>query len=290
MRLASSDGWMAWPAPAKLNLFLRITGQRPDGYHTLQTLYRLLNWGDTVWIRRRDDGAIARQGVSVPGLLAQDDLTIRAAQLLQQETACACGADLRLDKRIPVGGGFGGGSSNAASVLVALNALWQLDLEQSALMALGRQLGADVPIFIHGYSAWGEGIGDQLSTVELPPAAYLIIDPGIQSKTCELFQTANLTRDASLVTIEDYQTQPTLGNAFLPILRQREPLIDAALTALSAFGVPCLTGAGSGCFVAFPTRHRAEQALAQLPKTLHAWVAEGISRSPLLDTLMAYRR
>ncbi|KTF33197.1 4-(cytidine 5'-diphospho)-2-C-methyl-D-erythritol kinase [Xanthomonas vesicatoria] len=285
--MAALDGWSAWPAPAKLNLFLQIIGRRADGYHLLQTVFRLLGWGDTIHLCLRSDGLIRRVGDSLPGVAEDDDLVVRAARLLQSSTGTRTGAEIRVDKRIPAGGGFGGGSSDAATVLVALNALWSLGLPVDALAALGLQLGADVPVFVRGHNAWAEGVGEQLTPIALPPAAYLLVDPGVHVPTPALFQSQELTRDAAPVKIADFASGSQLDNAFEPVLRRREPAVEAVFQALSQIGTPRLTGSGSGCFVEFATRAAAEQALAQLPGSLRAWVVEGAAHSPLLDALDA---
>lgn len=282
-------GWSYWPAPAKLNLFLQITGRRADGYHELQSVFRLLDWGDEVGLRVRQDGQIRRVGESVPGVAEADDLVVRAARALQQATGCALGADIAVRKRIPAGGGFGGGSSDAASVLVVLNALWRTGLGVDALAALGLQLGADVPVFVRGHNAWAEGVGEKLQPISLPQAWYVIADPGVHVPTVALFAAQDLTRDAKPVKIADFASGTVLGNAFEPVLRRREPAVDAVLNALSQVGRARLTGSGSGCFVEFATRAAAEQALADLPRQLRAWVAAGVARSPLLDALESTR-
>ncbi|MCD9086082.1 4-(cytidine 5'-diphospho)-2-C-methyl-D-erythritol kinase [Stenotrophomonas sp. SY1] len=278
-------GWSYWPAPAKLNLFLHITGRRADGYHELQTVFRLLDWGDRIGLRLREDGQIRRDGPSVAGVAEADDLVVRAAIALQKAANCGKGADIRVEKRIPAGGGFGGGSSDAATVLVALNALWETGLSEDALAAIGVQLGADVPVFVRGRSAWAEGVGEKLQPLDLPEACYVLVDPGVHVPTAELFRSPDLTRDALPVKIADFASGTVLGNAFEPVLRRREPAIEAVFQALSGIGRARLTGSGSGCFVEFTTRAAAEQALAKLPKELRAWVAAGVDRSPLLDAL-----
>ncbi len=285
--MAALDSWSAWPAPAKLNLFLQIVGRRADGYHLLQTVFRLLDWGDAIHLRLRSDGLIRRIGDSLPGVAEDDDLVIRAARLLQSSTGTRAGAEIRVDKRIPAGGGFGGGSSDAATVLVALNALWRLGLPVDAVAALGLRLGADVPVFVRGHNAWAEGVGEQLTPIALPDAAYVLVDPGVHVPTPALFQSQELTRDAAPVKIADFASGSLLDNAFEPVLRRREPAVEAVFQALSQIGTPRLTGSGSGCFVEFATRAAAEQALAQLPDSLRAWVVEGAAHSPLLDALDA---
>lgn len=282
-----APGGSAWPAPAKLNLFLHITGRRPDGYHALQTVFRLLDWGDTVHLRPRPDGVIARVGESVSGVAEADDLLVRAAKLLQIEGNSSQGADIAVEKRIPAGGGFGGGSSDAATVLVALNRLWGLDLPVDELARLGLKLGADVPVFVRGRNAWAEGVGEELVPVELPPRWYLLVDPGVHVPTAALFRSPDLTRDAAPAKIADFASGHLLDNAFEPVLRRREPAVEAVFKALSQLGTPRLTGTGSGCFVEFEDRASAEAALAKLSEGLRAWLAEGAACSPLLAALEA---
>lgn len=295
MSAANADaGWSIWPAPAKLNLFLRIVGRRPDGYHLLQTVFRILDWGDTISIRVRDDGRIVRHGDSAPGVAEADDLTVRAAKLLQSTAKIAQGADIAIEKRIPSGGGLGGGSSDAATVLRALDRLWGCDLGVDALAELGLRLGADVPVFVRGENAWAEGLGERLTPIDLPPAWYLLVAPGIHAATAELFQAAELTRNAAAATMSDFVSDPflqgqALGNAFEPVLRRREPAVEAVFAALRSAGTARLTGSGSVCFVEFADRESAERALDRLAKPLPsgftAWIAAGAPRSPLLDAL-----
>lgn len=282
-------GWSIWPAPAKLNLFLRITGRREDGYHLLQTVFRLLEWGDTIRLRIREDGQVRRLGPSLPGVEEADDLTVRAAKLLQTAAKVPLGADISLEKRIPAGGGFGGGSSDAATVLMALDMLWGTHLGPDRLAALALQLGADVPVFVRGENAWAEGVGERLTPIALPPAWYLLADPGVHAPTAALFRSSELTRDASPATISDFVSGVPLGNAFEPVLRAREAAVEAVFAALSQVGSPHLTGSGSGCFVEFASRESAEAALAALPAGLQVWLAAGAARSPLHVALEAYR-
>ncbi len=295
MSTANADaGWSVWPAPAKLNLFLRIVGRRPDGYHLLQTVFRILDWGDTISIRVRNDGRIVRRGESAPGVDEADDLIVRAAKLLQSTAKIAQGADIAIEKRIPSGGGLGGGSSDAASVLRALDRLWGCDLGVDALAELGLRLGADVPVFVRGENAWAEGLGERLTPIGLPPAWYLLVAPGIHAATAELFQAAELTRNAAAATMSDFVSDPflqgqALGNAFEPVLRRREPAVEAVFAALRSAGTARLTGSGSVCFVEFADRESAERAFdgldKPLPSGLTAWIAAGAPRSPLLDAL-----
>ena len=281
----AADGWSAWPAPAKLNLFLHITGRRTDGYHELQTVFRLLDWGDTVYLRPRDDGGIRRIGDSIPGVDEADDLLVKAAISLQLATKSQQGVDISIEKRIPAGGGFGGGSSDAATVLSVLNRMWGLNWPVQRLADLGLTLGADVPVFVHGRNAWAEGVGDRITPIDLPPAWYVLAFPGVHAPTAELFRSDHLTRDSSPATIANFLTGSLSGNAFEPVLRKRENAVDSVLNALSVIGIPRLTGSGSGCFVEFATRDQAIQALQRLPAQLDARVAEGAARSPLLDAL-----
>jgi len=284
---AQVDGWSSWPAPAKLNLFLLVTGRRDDGYHALQTVFRLLDWGDTIHLRLREDGAIRRVGASVPGLPEHEDLVVRAANLLRKEGKSAPGVDIRVDKRIPSGAGLGGGSSDAATVLRALDRLWQLDLGVERLAALGLALGADVPVFVRGHNAWAEGVGESLRSVALPPAWYLLADPGVHVNTGALFQSAELTRNAAPATMADFVSGVSLGNAFEPVLRRREPAVEAVFQVLAEIGTPRLTGTGSGCFVEFATRELAEAAQARIASRVSTRVVGGAARSPLLDALEA---
>ena len=289
----ASEGWSRWPAPAKLNLFLRITGRRADGYHTLQTVFRLLDWGDVVHLRSRRDGVIARVGAGAEGVSEVDDLMVRAAKILQKESNGHQGADIGIEKKIPMGGGFGGGSSDAATVLVVLDRLWNLNLGIDRLAALGLQLGADVPVFVHGHNAWAEGVGDELTAVDLPPAWYVVASPGVHSATAALFQAPDLTRNAAPAKIAGFLSGSSpsgavLDNAFEPVLRRREPAVEALFAQLARIGRPRLTGSGSGCFVEFADRESAEAALASLPPGLHAWLARGADRSPLLDAMEGF--
>ncbi|MBC7988694.1 MAG: 4-(cytidine 5'-diphospho)-2-C-methyl-D-erythritol kinase [Luteimonas sp.] len=285
----AGHGWSSWPAPAKLNLFLRITGRRTDGYHALQTVFRLLDWGDEIRLRPRDDGRVLRHGMGASGVAEADDLAVRAAKLLQKSANIAKGLDIIVEKNIPTGGGFGGGSSDAATVLVAANALWSCGYAIDALAELGTALGADVPVFIRGHNAWAEGVGEVLTPIDLPDAWYVLVDPGVHAATAELFQAFELTRNAAPATIADFVSGKPLGNAFEPVLRRREPAVDAVFEALARIGSPRLTGSGSGCFVEFADRESAEAALATLPQGLKAWLAAGAARSPLLDALDANR-
>jgi 4-diphosphocytidyl-2-C-methyl-D-erythritol kinase len=285
--MSDGQGWSEWPAPAKLNLFLHLSGRRADGLHELQTVFRLLDWGDRVGLRVREDGAIRRVGGDTAHLPQDEDLVVRAARALRDVSGTVLGADLKVAKTIPAGGGFGGGSSDAATVLRVLDRLWGTHLGEDTLAKIGLALGADVPVFVRGRNAWAEGVGEHLFPIELPPAWYLIVDPGVHVPTRELFQAPELTRDAAPATISDFVSGTVLGNAFEPVLRQRQPRVDAVLTELSRHGQARLTGTGGGCFVEFGNEAQARQAQSALPAAWRSHVVAGAARSPLLDALEA---
>jgi 4-diphosphocytidyl-2-C-methyl-D-erythritol kinase len=284
-----------WPAPAKLNLFLHVTGRYPDGYHALQTLFQLIDRCDRIGLAVREDGRIERHAglAEVP---ADSDLAVRAARLLQQQCGVALGADIHVLKHIPTGGGLGGGSSDAATVLLALNHLWRTGLPLETLAALGLTLGADVPVFVHGRSAWGEGRGEQLIPVRLPERWYLVVHPRVHVSTAEVFQAPELTRNFALITIPglagtgcgavDLPAGTT--NACEPVVRARYPVIAEALDWLGgqrdARGRPLaarLTGTGSCIFAAFDHWQEAERIAARVPDQWSSFVARGLARSPL---------
>jgi len=278
------------PAPAKLNLFLHITGRRDDGYHELQTIFQLLDYGDELSLSRRDDGTLRlttsgmRDLADVP---PADNLVLRAARALRE---CAgvgsAGADIHLHKRLPLGGGLGGGSSDAASALLGLNRLWELGLREDDLAALGRELGADVPVFVRGHSAWGEGIGDVLSPVKLPERWYLVIHPGCHASTTSLFSHPELTRDSPAITIRAFFAGPT-RNDFEALLRRLSAPVDEALNWLDSFGQARLTGSGACIFASFGTQAEADAVAVRVPDGWRAFVARGVDRSPALVSLDA---
>jgi 4-diphosphocytidyl-2-C-methyl-D-erythritol kinase len=280
--------WTIWPAPAKLNLFLRITGRRPDGYHELQTVFRLLDWGDEIRLRLRDDGEVQRLG-DLPGVPAPTDLVVRAALLLQRHADVATGVDIEVEKRIPMGGGLGGGSSDAATVLVALNQLWKLDLGEDVLAELGRQLGADVPVFVRGRSAWAEGIGEQLTPLTQPSRHYVVVDPHESVPTAALFQAPELTRNAPRATISSFASGETTENAFAPVVRARHPRVAAALDWLGSFGQARLSGSGGCVFLEVRSFDRAMMIAGQCPAAFTAQVAAGVDVSPLQHALARHR-
>ncbi len=282
---SAPDGWSLWPAPAKLNLFLRIVGRREDGYHLLQTVFQLLDWGDTVALRPRADGRILRHRGAV-GVAPQDDLALRAAEALRRRAgSVGAGADIDLAKRIPQGGGFGGGSSDAATVLVALNHLWDLGLGEDDLAELGLTLGADVPVFVRGASAFAEGVGERLTPLALPERCYLLVDSGVQVPTAELFRAPDLTRDCPATTISGFISGSVSENVFEPVLRTRSPEIAAMLDRLGQFGRAQVTGTGGGLFVAFDHPDAAQAARQALPQGWRSWVVRGVNESPLRQRL-----
>ncbi|BFI96848.1 MAG: hypothetical protein RSP_23580 [Rhodanobacter sp.] len=281
---ASPDGWTRWPAPAKLNLFLRITGRRADGYHELQTVFRLLDWGDELRIRVRADGGICRvSGAS--GVAEQDDLVVRAARLLRGHAPGPSGADIAVEKRIPMGGGLGGGSSDAATALVALNHLWRCGLDEDALAELGRQLGADVPVFVRGRSAWAEGVGERLTPLALPRRHYVVLDPHEHVPTAGLFQAPELTRNAPRATISSFVSGETAENAFTPVVRARHPRVAAALDWLGRHGAARLSGSGGCVFLELRSREQAQAIADRCPAMFTAHVATGVAISPLHEAL-----
>lgn len=267
------------PAPAKLNLFLHVLGRRADGYHRLQTVFQLLDRGDELEFTPRADGAIVCHG-ELPGVAAQDNLIWRAAQSLQQAGGAALGAEIRLEKRLPLGGGLGGGSSNAATCLLALNRLWGLDWTLDRLAALGLTLGADVPLFVRGHSAFAEGVGEQLAPVDLAPAWYCILTPDCMVSTAAIFNDPELTRDTAPTTISAFVADPEAGhNDCWPVVAQRYPPVLEAFQWLSQFGEARLTGTGASVFLALPTKAAAQRVAARSP--LPALVARGVNISPL---------
>jgi 4-diphosphocytidyl-2-C-methyl-D-erythritol kinase len=277
----------AWPAPAKLNLFLHVTGRRDDGYHELQTLFQLIDLADELSFVPRADGVIHRVAgpAEVP---AAEDLCLRAARRLREASGSATGVDIRLDKRIPIQGGLGGGSSDAATTLVALNEIWGLHLPAAALAEIGLGLGADVPLFVHGRSAWGEGIGEVLTPLELPEKHFAIVFPGVGIATAEVFQAPELTRKTPKTTIRGF-LRAGGHNDCEPVVAGRSPEVRRALAWLGEKGDARLTGTGSSVFAAFADRAAAQAALAGLPPGWRGFVARGLDRSPLQERLAAER-
>jgi len=278
-------GETRWPAPAKLNLFLHVTGRRADGYHQLQTVFQLIDLCDTVVIDVLADGRIERpEGpVDVP---PEADLTVRAARALQAASGVRLGASMRVVKRIPMGGGLGGGSSDAATVLLALNELWGCGLGVDELARIGLPLGADVPVFVRGSSAWGQGVGEDLQPLELPESWYVVIHPGVAVGTRDVFQSPELTRNSPVITIRAF-FQSGGRNDCEPVVRARYPEVAEALDWLGRFAPAKLTGTGSCIFAPCPSAIEAERLAARVPDRWTSFVARGLNVSPVHERLLA---
>ncbi len=290
--------WSTWPAPAKLNLFLHVNARRPDGYHELQTLFQLLDHGDEVHLRVRGDGRIERLGG--PAQIApEDDLAVRAARALAAHAGAASGevpgADIRIDKRIPMGGGLGGGSSDAASTLLGLDRLWGLDLGVETLAAIGLGLGADVPVFVHGRSAWGEGVGERLAPVRIEPAWYLVLTPPVHVATAAVFGDPALTRDTPRLKMADFLREGVSGecgrlsardvlqrtaNDCEPVVRRLHPEVGEALDRLGRDAPARMTGTGASVFALVGDEDEAGRLLAARPQGWSGFVARGLDAAP----------
>ncbi|HEX9206951.1 MAG TPA: 4-(cytidine 5'-diphospho)-2-C-methyl-D-erythritol kinase [Steroidobacteraceae bacterium] len=277
-----------WPAPGKLNLFLHVVGRRPDGYHELQTAFQFIELQDSIAFFERPVGCIERL-VEVPGVPADQDLVVRAAGLLAEHARALGrpldqGVAIQLDKRLPMGGGVGGGSSDAATVLVALNELWRVGLSVEALAALGLRLGADVPVFVRGRAAWAEGVGERLTPVDFPEPVFVLLRPAVAVSTAEVFKAPELTRDSPAMTITGF-LQAGGRNDCEPVVRHRYPEVAAALDWLARYAPARLTGTGSCVFAAMPDEASAAAVVREAPVRWQAWVTRGRNRSPLLERL-----
>jgi 4-diphosphocytidyl-2-C-methyl-D-erythritol kinase len=309
------------PAPAKLNLFLHVVGRRPggmtrcaqasgagmpplrllpqsagsasnvseaDGYHLLQTLFRFIDLHDTLHFTLRKDGVVHRTN-TIEVVPEDEDLCVRAARLLQRETGCALGADIAVEKRIPMGGGLGGGSSDAATTLIALNRLWSLGLTRKRLMELGLRLGADVPVFVFGENAFAEGVGEQLQAYPLEEAWYVVLFPPVQVPTARIFAHPELTRDTVSITMRALlkgQTEQPLRNDLQPVVCGLYPEVANYMAWLDKFGKAMMTGSGACVFAEFASRNQAEAVLQQLPHEMHGVVAQGLAKHPLHDWVL----
>lgn len=273
---------LACPAPAKLNLFLHVTGRRADGYHLLQTAFQLIDRCDTLDFEVRDDGQIIRSN-DVPGVPAETDLIVRAARLLQDKTQCQLGANLTLHKILPMGGGLGGGSSDAATTLIALNRLWHTGLSKTELMSLGLQLGADVPFFIFGENAFAEGVGEELQAIQTPERWFVVIEPGVQVPTPAIFSAKELTRDSKIVRIADFSSNAEMfwKNDLQTVACAMFPEVDEAVRWLSQFGNAKMTGSGACVFCAFADESAADKVIAQMPERWTSWKAKALNRHPM---------
>ncbi len=271
------------PAPAKLNLFLHVVGRRADGYHLLQTAFRLLDWGDTLDFERRDDGAVRRRS-ALAGVPEAQDLVVRAARLLQAHTGTRFGADITVHKALPMGGGIGGGSSDAATTLIALNRLWRTGLSRAELQALGLQLGADVPVFVFGADAFAEGVGEALQALALPPAWYVIVSPGVGVPTAEIFSAEDLTRNTELIKMPDFAASTT-RNDLQPVACRRYPEVQRAIDWLAQHAPARMTGSGACVFAQVASEEEADRITASCPPRWTAWKARSLPRHPLYEWL-----
>ena len=294
-----------WPAPAKLNLFLHVLGRRADGYHELETVFQLLDRGDEIALEVRVDGEI-RRPLGADGVAAEDDLTVRAARLLARHTGCGLGVDIHVRKQVPLGGGLGGGSSDAATTLCVLNRLWDLRLTLDDLARIGLELGADVPVFVHGTSAWARGVGDRLQAVRIEPEAWFaVVTPACAVATGEVFGAPSLTRNTPESTIRSFLhagheqiagALPVLDLSRLlesghndcePVARGCHAAVDEALRWMGRFAGARMTGTGASVFAPFGSEDEARAALAHLPGNWQGFVARGVNRSPLRAALEA---
>lgn len=275
-------------APAKLNLFLHVTGRRADGYHLLQTVFRFIDLSDTLHFTLRDDGGVKRVN-ALEGVPAEDDLCVRAARLLQKECSCRLGVDITLEKHIPMGGGLGGGSSDAATTLLALNKLWNLDLSRERLMQLGLTLGADVPVFLFGENAFAQGVGEELQAFPLPDAWYVVLFPPVHVPTAKIFTHPELTRDTNSITIralpigQNLSSVSWLGNDLQSVVCKLYPEVAQYLEILGVYAPAMMTGSGACVFAEFGSEAEAQKVMLALPKEIKGVVVHGLSQHPLRD-------
>jgi 4-diphosphocytidyl-2-C-methyl-D-erythritol kinase len=276
-------------APAKLNLFLHITGRRPDGYHTLQTVFQLLDWGDTLHFKRRDDGLITRS-TEIADVPPEHDLTVRAATLLKTHTGSPEGVEIEIEKRLPMGGGLGGGSSDAATTLLALNRLWNLNLPRLELQALALKLGADVPFFVFGKNAFAQGVGESLDVVQLPPRHFLVVTPRVLVPTAAIFSEKALTRDSKPIIITDFPAELSCNtewpesfgrNDMQQVVVGKYAEVAQVLRWFENIAPARMSGSGASVFAAFRNKAEAEAAQAKLPGEWNSAVAAGLDQHPL---------
>lgn len=270
-----------FPAPAKLNLFLHVIGRRDDGYHTLQTLFRFVDYGDSLRFSPRNDSVI-RLVTPLPDVPCEDNLIVRAARRLQTETGCRKGVDIDIVKRLPMGGGLGGGSSNAATALLALNHLWQLGIPRQRLQNIGLELGADVPVFVYGRNAFAEGLGEALQAVDLPPAWYVVLEPPVHVPTAAVFNAPELKRNTAAIHAVDWKRGFGV-NDLEAVTASRFPAVAEHLRWLSAFGEARMTGSGACVFVELARPETAHKIIERLPSDMRGWVAAGLDRHPLFE-------
>lgn len=268
-----------WLAPAKINLFLHITGRRDDGYHELQTVFQFLDFSDELSFKLLNNTDILHAN-PLPGVKTKDDLTVKAAKLLQQYSNCPYGVQISILKRLPMGGGLGGGSSDAATTLVALNQLWKLNIDLSELAKLGLQLGADVPVFIHGFAAWAEGVGEDISPIQLDEPYFVVLIPSISVSTAEVFSSTLLQRNCTPLNMQQFLAGEG-GNVCETVVRELYPEVEQAIQWLSQFSQPRMTGTGSCVFASAASKSEAEKILKQKPGQFGGFVAKGLNISPL---------
>ena len=273
-------------APAKLNLFLHITGRREDGYHLLQTVFQFLDYCDEIALTLRNDGKIKRLS-GLESIKAEDDLVIQAANLLKAHTTTSQGVEISVSKKLPVGGGLGGGSSDAATTLVGLNTLWNCGLTTDKLAELGLQLGADVPVCVHGVAAWAEGVGEVLEPINLDEDWFIVIHPNVFVSTAEVFLDQALTRDCEPCKIARF-LEGQVSNVFEPVVRNKHSEVAQALDWLSSYSEARLTGSGGCIFAKLANKTVAKQVLNELPSRWHGFVAKGLNKSPLITSLEKY--
>ena len=274
-----------WPAPAKLNLFLHITGRREDGYHELQTAFQFLDVGDSLQFTITDDAQLSLAS-PLAGVADDDNLILRAARLLQQYSQTSQGAIISVTKRLPMGGGLGGGSSNAATTLVALNLLWKAGLSEAELARLGLQLGADVPVFIAGHAAWAEGVGERLTPISPVEPWFVVIAPDCHVSTAEIFSSSELTRDCEPIKISGFLSGEG-RNVCEDVVKKHYPAVAKALDWLAQYATPRMTGTGSCVFADFDNRQQAQEVVENLPSNWQGFVAKGCNRSPLTALALA---
>lgn len=282
--LSNEQAWtQRWPAPAKLNLMLRIVGRRDDGYHLLQTVFQFVDLCDWLTFYPSDDSEV-RLLKTIPGVAENDELTVRAAKLLKNETGCKHGVRIQIEKNLPMGGGLGGGSSDAATTLIVLNKLWKLEIPKEKLLAMGLMLGADVPVFIHGHASWAEGVGEELTSIDIPEKWIVIIKPESHVETKQIFCSKNLTRDSKYITMLDF-IEGDHKNDCLPVVSQLYPVVAEALKDLSNFSDARLTGTGACVFAEFNSYSAAESAFGVLKRKWVVYLVKGVNESPLYKKL-----
>lgn len=289
VKIVAMQDFQTFLAPAKINLFLHITGQRADGYHTLQSVFQLLDFYDTIHLKPTQSGEIKRVN-DIANVPASQDLCVRAAIALQQATGCKQGVDIAVEKRIPMGGGLGGGSSDAATVLIALNHLWGAHLSREQLMKIGLKLGADVPVFIFGQNAWAEGVGEQLTAIDLQPNYYVVLTPAVHVSTGDIFANSALTKDTKPLKIADFSIDVNLDlntkafkNDLEAVVCKEFPAVASTLKWLSQYGKAKMSGSGASVFVAVNSQQKADELLSQKPDYTTGFVAKGIAKHPHVE-------